>query len=585
MSIQFHGFKKLKSGDLTLLYKEGEIRQVCLGRVQVVNAVYAAVRDQNWTTIPFSVVHESIKELEDGFIIGIDLKYSLDQIRYQAKISIEAKGNRLLVDFEGKAGSAFLRNRIGLCILQPIKECRGKPVLISHPEGNQSEGRFPENISPHQPFCNISGMKWNPAKGIIAELRFSGDIFESEDQRNWTDASYKTYCTPLELPFPVKVKPGEKVHQSVTLLVETEVKPDQSYHKQKRMLTIQPGEAHPLPGLGIGRSGEERPLTDEEAALLSTLPFHHYRVDLYLGRKEWKELYYSAARDQEQLGWPLELVLHFDKSPGEELETFLLRYSSLPVHIRQLLVFDQDFLSGKALVENVVPILKAAFPGIPVGGGTDANFAELNRIPPDSDLLDFISYSICPQIHAFDRLTLLENLEAQEESVISAKRMLGKPVSIAAVTLKQRFNAVATDAEDEGQALAEPDPRQHTSFTAGWTLSSIRNLALAGTSTLTYYETVGPRGILSRQDTRAKQSPLYDLFGEILSGNHMQVIQTESSHPLEFDCLALQGQEENLLLLANYTETELSIEVSGVPGIPHSIILKPSEIYNIAYTP
>ena len=37
-----------------------------------------------------------------------------------------------------------------------------------------------------------------------ANVAFDGDIFEMEDQRNWTDASYKIYSTPLRLPFPCR---------------------------------------------------------------------------------------------------------------------------------------------------------------------------------------------------------------------------------------------------------------------------------------------------------------------------------------------------------------------------------------------
>lgn len=592
MSTLFHGYKTLRSGDLTLLYKDGEIRQLCLGRVQMLNAIYAAVRDQNWTTIPFTVVQETLEEGQDGFSIKIDLKYSMEEVLYLAKISIEAIGKRLLVSYDGISEGSFLRNRIGLCILHPIKECKGKSVIISHPDGSQSEGRFPELISPHQPFFNVSRMQWNACEGITAYLNFEGEVFESEDQRNWTDASYKTYCTPLEHPFPVKVEKGDQVHQSVTLLVEPEAESEHSSATsstssipEKRILIIDPHKTFSLPGLGIGRSAEIKPLTREESEILCTLPFKHYRVDLHLSRDGWKEVFESAALEQKQLDWPLELALHFGKYPGEELEAFLQDYILFPVNIRRLLVFDTDFLSNKELLEQVVPRLINAIPGIPVGGGTDANFAELNRSPPDTYLLDYVSYSICPQIHAFDKLTLIENLEAQQESVKSAIKLLGKAVSIGAITLKQRFNAVAADDDDESQALPESDPRQHTSFTAGWTLNSIRNLALSGAASLTYFETVGPRGILSRQHSPERNSPLFQLFKEVLKDQQIQVVQTESSHPLEFDCLALKGEKEYKLLFANHTECELSIEIRGMPGIPHNISLKPSEIYIITHTP
>jgi hypothetical protein len=589
----YHGYRILRSGDLSLLYRNGEIRQVCLGRVQVLNAIYAAVRDQNWTTIPFTVDQEKIEVTPDGFTIEASLKYFLERIHYLAQVTIMAKANQLEFKYKGVAGSSFLRNRIGICILHSIKECRGKQVTITHPDCTHSQGRFPELISPDQPFFNITGMSWNPGKGIAAVLSFEGEVFESEDQRNWTDASYKTYCTPLALPFPVTVEKGEQVDQSVTLVVDTKSEssqPPASYSTlyslpEKKILTLYPGKTSPLPGLGIGRTTEAGPLTAEELENLSALPFDHYRVDLHLARDGWKEDYDSAASEQRLLGWPLELALHFGDRAKKELDAFLEHYNLIPVKIRHLLVFDRDFLSSRELLKQVVPGLKTLLPDIPVGGGTDAHFAELNRNPPDQQLLDFITYSICPQIHAFDNLTLLENLEAQSDSVSSAMSLLDKPVTIGALTLKQRFNAVATEDEDEIQALPESDPRQHTSFAAGWTLGSIRNLALAGAASLTYFETVGPRGILSRPDAPLAHSPLYRLFEEILTGNHLHVIHSKSSHPLEFDCLALQGQKEVRLLLANYTESELSIEMAVPPGIPRKLTLSPSLIFKITYAP
>lgn len=586
MSTSFHAYKKLKSGDLSLLYKEGEIRQVCLGKIQVLNAIYAAVRDQNWTTVPFKVREESINTAENGFCITLTIDYFLDKISYAAWMSIEAKDNKLEVNYKGEAENSFLRNRIGLCILHPINECRAKSVLITHPDGSQTEDRFPELISPHQPFFNISGMQWKPLEGIDASLSFEGEIFEAEDQRNWTDASYKTYCTPLDLPFPVQVKKGEQEHQAVTLVVK--YAPNflkASAHSDKRTLSFHSDNSSPLPGLGIGRTSETEPLSKKESGMLRTLPFHHYRVDLHLNKEVWKEIYHAAATEQAQLAWPLELAIHFGTNPDHELEAFLEQYRQQPVKIRQVLVFDQDFLTNSELLKKVVPGIKAVIKDVSVGGGTDANFAELNRNSPDPEHLDFLCYSICPQLHAFDNLSLMENLEAQADSVESALNLLDKPVSISYITLKQRFNAVATDDGDVSQAKPESDPRQHSSFIAGWTLSSIRNLALAGAASLTYFETVGPRGILSRQDSAELHSPLFQLFKEVLKDSQIQVISTKSSHPMEFDCLALQGQSENKLLLTNYTETELTIEMSGIPGLPRKISLKPSEITKITYTP
>ena len=50
-----------------------------------------------------------------------------------------------------------------------------------------------------------------------SSIRFEGDLWEMEDQRNWTDASYKTYSTPLRLPYPVEIQEGDRVWQRVTI--------------------------------------------------------------------------------------------------------------------------------------------------------------------------------------------------------------------------------------------------------------------------------------------------------------------------------------------------------------------------------
>lgn len=89
-------------------------------------------------------------------------------------------------------------------------------VTILSSGGVSTPSSFPRDISPHQPFLGVESMRWERDGGEFS-LNFRGDVFETEDQRNWTDASFKTYSTPLARPFPVDVRKGERVHQSVVL--------------------------------------------------------------------------------------------------------------------------------------------------------------------------------------------------------------------------------------------------------------------------------------------------------------------------------------------------------------------------------
>ena len=76
--------------------------------------------------------------------------------------------------------------------------------------------------------------------------------------------------------------------------------------------------------------------------------------------------------------------------------------------------------------------------------GSNAYFTELNRGRPPI-FPDAVVYSINPQIHAFDNFSLVETLATQATTVESARRLSGgKPVIVSPVTLKPRFNNVAT---------------------------------------------------------------------------------------------------------------------------------------------
>ena len=40
---------------------------------------------------------------------------------------------------------------------------------------------------------------------------------ELQDHRNWTDANFKSYATPLALGFPFDSTDGQRIHQVLTI--------------------------------------------------------------------------------------------------------------------------------------------------------------------------------------------------------------------------------------------------------------------------------------------------------------------------------------------------------------------------------
>ena len=111
----------------------------------------------------------------------------------------------------------FLTNRVGFVVLHPLQGVAGRPMTIEHVDGSTETVIMPELISPDQPALAIRTLSHEAAPGLSVSCRLEGDIFEMEDQRNWTDASFKTYVRPVALPRPFKVAAGERIVQSVTI--------------------------------------------------------------------------------------------------------------------------------------------------------------------------------------------------------------------------------------------------------------------------------------------------------------------------------------------------------------------------------
>ncbi len=88
---------------------------------------------------------------------------------------------------------------------------------IGHVDGRNVKSTFPSVIDPVQPMMDLRALTHEAAPGLKVTCLMEGDTYEMEDQRNWTDASYKTYVRPLALPWPYTLPKGEKLDQAVTL--------------------------------------------------------------------------------------------------------------------------------------------------------------------------------------------------------------------------------------------------------------------------------------------------------------------------------------------------------------------------------
>jgi D-apionolactonase len=578
---------ELRAGPLSMRFERGGLRHVRLGRYEVLRRVYVAVRDRNWGTAPSRVALLESEIKTDSFRIEFNCEQRQGEIDFLWRGTITgAPDGTVVFRFDGVARSTFHRNRIGFCVLHPIAECAGRPCEVIHTNGESERGSFPVEIAPYQPFKDIRAITHEILPGLYASACMEGETFEMEDQRNWTDSSFKTYGTPLELSFPVEVKEGELFSQRVTLTLKGSAPEPElitSTASPEIRLSVEPQAPLRLPRIGLGVASHGQPLTELEVARLRALNLAHLRVDLRLSEDDFEERLERSAAEAFALDAELEAALFLSDAAPTELRRLLAVVRRVRPRIASWLTFHiSEKVTSTRWVSIAREILGEYDPNIPIGAGSNLWFTEINRSLTPAEEADLLCYALSPQVHASDDLTLVENLEAQAATVQNAKRLSmnhgsGKSISITPVTLKPRFSANATGPEvtrEPDELPPQVDTRQPTLFAAAWTLGSIKYLAESGASSVTYYETTGWRGVIERETG----SPQHDRFpslpgacfllwhvlaevGEFAGG---EALRTATNDALKVIGLTLRKSGRKRTLIANLTADAQAALLAGV---------------------
>jgi hypothetical protein len=481
----------LTAGKIELLYEDGFVRYFKVSDLEVLRMIYFALRDENWDTQKPWIENERVEIGADSFRIQYRcLNKKNDRSILSWDVSIEGNSDSTITfEIDGTILEDLSKNRAGFCVLHPVGEhVLGQPVELTHPEGNKTSSNFPVRIDPRNPFKNIRQMRWFTNE-MWFRLDFEGDIFETEDQRNWTDASFKTFCTPRDLPIPVSLKKGERIQQKVTFTPESKIKIGSNNPLAND--SPQRNQQFKLPILGIGASRVE--ITDTIAEHFKHLPFSIYRITIRFSDPNWVSRFSFDCVNAIKLNLKPEVILHLTDNYKDELEAFVLLCLQNRLTLFSVLLLHENKPATPQYIIDYAPFIVKQLPGVKFGAGTDYYFRELNVNRFDPKGLDFISYGIQPQEHLFDDRSVMETLETQGETVISAKDIYpGLEMHVSPVTFKKRKK------DDEPSAMAaQYDARLHTDFGAKWTMGSVASLSDAGASIITYFEVMGPLGIVS----------------------------------------------------------------------------------------
>lgn len=574
----------LVAGPLRLDYDSGDIRCVRLGDEEILRRVYVVFQDRNWTARPWRILTEDIDDRGNSFAIRVTARgsFDADPFAWTLDISGDADGT-LRYSLLGESSAPFLRNRLGICVLHPMAGFAGRPCAITHVDGRVEASAFPDRISPHQPFLDVTAMTYPVGVSGQARVDFTGEVFETEDHRNWSDASYKTYCTPISLPFPVEVKPGDVVSQSVTLTLAgvgaTTPAP----------LTVRPVEitvdaaSQPMPSIGVHVT--EPAWTESETAFLRSLSLGHLHADIDAEAPGAAQRVVDVVSRAGSLGARVFIALHATGDPDPSLAAPLAAAGDVLAGV--WVIRPDEKVTARATIDAW---RSALGPDLPWGCGTNLYFTELNRERPDTQGLAWTTFSVNPQVHAADDRTVLQNTATLAVIADNAADLAGSTQThVGPVSLRPRFNPNATDpaADVSNTALpADVDARQRESFAAAWTALSVRSLAIPGTvSAVTLFEDLGWKGLRARDSGSEDAAfpagpgeafPVSDVVRALARATH--VLPTASSDPELVDAVVLDGPDGPSALLVNLTDAPREVRLTGAADaaftvVPHDVVV------------
>ena len=552
-------------GDLSVTIDGIDLRDIRWHGHEAVRRIYPVFQDRNWTNRPFLIETQEVSEGSEGVTVLATGTGSFDAKPLDWRVEVDIRPTGISYRFIAEASSSFLRNRLGMCVLHPMS-ASGAQVSVEHVDGTVEDSALPIELLPFQPFVDMRAITHELPDGGRATVRLLGETYEMEDHRNWTDASFKTYCTPITLPFPIEVAAGDRTEQSIAVSFAGG---GGTTAKLESQIEIAVHDAvTELPGLGVCLSADDLARQDAQLLELAALELDHVRVDVEATAPDAVVTVTRASAVAAALGTALHVAATC--SDPADLAVFADLPDNVIEHVRTLYVFSsKDKVTSDSWANDARIALGDGWSAVLLGGGTDLYFTELNREPPDPLAFDALNFSLNPQVHAFDNRTLIQNSMTQQVVAADAPRLTDPArISVSPISLRPRFNPNATDPASDVSNTDLPndvDARQQTYFAANWTAMSIKYLAAPGTiDTATYFEAFGWKGL----GEPGAHFPVWKVFASLAGMTHAHVC--ESSAPEAVDALIASNDEKRIALVANWTDHERSVRIGeiGTYSIP-----------------
>lgn len=544
--------RTLRAGSLTMELRGGKLLRLRCGAHEVWHGLACVLRDPDWGT-PHAQFHRAeIDDLGDAFEARLEGRFAVEPaVDITLRISGSRDG-RVRFDARATPSGDIAVNRLGLCLMHPLSAC-GARVEVGHIDGRASESTFPTLIPPWPPFMLVRSLRheWRP--GQWAEALLEGDLFETEDQRNNADASFKTYSRSNMAPRPYRLARGVAVEQSATLWLDGAPSVDAT-PPDETVRVVVGNDVGALPPVGIEVHATDTVASAPLLEALRRLQPAHLHLAWHAG----------LALDAHGLARLLDVgraTLRVDASLRDaepDLAALHAMLAAACIRPEAIAVLPSD--------ARTVAAARRAFPGVPIGGGTPHFFVQLSRLDALGPV-DFASFTTSSVVHGADDDEVMLGLASLPGMVATWNaRHPGQPLRVGPSAIAARSSPLGAQPQSDGTrrlALAAVDPRSRAQFGVAWALGHVAALTNAGVQAISLLSLTGGCGIGDVDGDRFAPYPAFDLLcqlGRPATRQHTQVSDNE-----RVAALALTRDGRPRLLLANLRPEVTRVEVTGLP--------------------
>ena len=591
----------LTAGPISATLENGALRWIRIGEAEAIRAIAFLIRDRNWSTANPEISDLSIDESGGGFKVSFTARCpTIDgDFVWRGTFAGSPDGTLRLEGVGSPESDTFQTGRTGFVILHPLAGFVGGKVTVEHVDGSKETSRVPEEIIPDQPFLLVRAMTHEPMRGVKAEIRMEGDSWETEDHRNWTDASFKTYCRPLALPYPYPIGRGEEVRHTVTLTFTGKLpaKPAGAPGPVTVKLGATSGR---MPAVGLGVLPEDAKAAGKAAPLVAEAGVKHLNCRIDMRAKGWEKALpeYAKLAKATGAGVVLEIVIPGTGTPAAELGAAAkaVRAAKLkPAAVMVTPALDlksyppgTPFPEGVPTYEAIAAAARKSFRGVRIGGGMLSNFTELNRKRPPKKVFDFISHATSGLVHAADDRSVMETLEAVGYIIHSTKALIGRtPYRIGPSHIGNSFNpygaSVTPNPDGVRVTMARVEPRHRGLFGAAWHLGYLAQAAKGGVEAVTMAAPVGAFGIAYAKQKYAqpwfdgakgaKVYPLYHVIRGLAAAAGAKRVEASASDGERVATVAWKKGRTTHVFVANLRAVPVEVKLRGLPKGKASLMM------------